>query len=138
MSILALDIGTKKIGLAYSEHGLLAEEFCTIKYDDKLQAIAEILFLIKGKNVNKLVIGLPKNSNGSESNQTNHVREFNKHLEEKINSAKLKVDISFEDEELTSKEAERILFNQGKTLEEVRERRDQLAAKLILDQYLNR
>lgn len=138
MSILSLDIGTKKIGVAYSEYELLADEFCTIKFTDENQAMMEILFLIKGKNVNKLIIGLPKNSNGSDSQQTSHVREFNKKMKQKIKSAKLKVEIFFEDEELTSKEAERILFNQGKSLEEVRERRDQLAAKLILDQYLNR
>lgn len=138
MSILSLDIGTKKIGVAYSEHGLLAEEFCTINYASQLQAIIEILFLVKNKKVDQIIIGLPIRSNGSESAQTNHVREFSKLLEDKIKSSKIDAEIFFENEELTSKEAERILFNQGKSLEEVRERRDQLAAKLILDQYLNR
>ncbi|EKD56128.1 MAG: hypothetical protein ACD_58C00294G0002 [uncultured bacterium] len=138
MPILSLDVGTKKIGVAYSEYGLLADEFCTINYTSQLQAITEILFLIKNKKVDKLIIGLPCYASGTDSNQTNHVRDFSKKLEEKIKSSKIDAQILFEDEELTTKEAERILFSQGKSLEVVRERRDQLAAKLILDQYLNR
>lgn len=138
MPILALDIGTKKIGVAYSEYGLLADEFCTLKFNDENQVITEILFLIKNKKVDKIIIGIPKNIDGSESDQTNCIREFNKKLLEKIKLVDKNIQFFFEDEALTTKEAERILFTQGKTLEEVRERRDQLAAKLILDQYLDR
>lgn len=137
MSILSLDVGTKKIGVAYSEHGLLAEEFCTINYTSELEAITQILFLIKNKNVDKLIIGLPRHANGTDSAQTNHVREFSDKLKDKILNLSNNIQIFFEDEELTTKEAERILFDQGKSLEVVRERRDQLAAKLILDQFLN-
>lgn len=138
MSILSFDVGRKKIGVAYSENELLAEEFCTLKYQKINQVISEISFLILRKEVDKIIIGIPQRSDGTDSSETLHVREFSKKLEEQILQNSKKIEIFFEDESLTSKEAERILFNQGKSLDEVRERRDQLAAKLILDQYLNR
>lgn len=138
MPILALDVGRKKIGLAYSENGLLAEEFCTLHFQKIDQVITEILFLLLRKNIKKVVIGLPQRSDGSDSSQTSYVRDFSKRLEKQIHQDERKIEIIFEDETLTTKEAERILFNQSKSLEVVRQRRDQLAAKLILDQYLNR
>jgi putative Holliday junction resolvase len=138
MPILALDVGTKKIGIAYSENGLLSSEFSTIKSDSEDGLIVQILFLIKQKNVNKIVIGVPKNMDGSESNQTLIIKNFSDKLAKKVIASDLKIDFYFEDETLTTKEAERILFSRGKSVEEVRERRDQLAAKIILDQYLDR
>lgn len=137
MSILALDIGTKKIGLAISQSELLAEEFCTIRSDQDDQMIMEIIFLIKRKKITKLIVGLPK-SPKTISVQEQKIKKLVEKLQDQLKKMDLKVEIFFEDETLTSKEAERILFSQDKSLQEVLERRDQLAAKLILDQYLNR
>lgn len=137
MSILALDIGSKKIGLAISRSELLAEEFCTVSAGSVDQMIMEIIFLIKREKISKLVIGFPK-SLKTVSAQEKKIKKFANILQNQLKKLYLVMEIFFEDETLTSKEAERILFSQGKSLEEVLRRRDQLAAKLILDQYLNR
>lgn len=139
MSTLALDIGKKKIGVAISTSGLIASELGTITSRHESLAIGQIIFLVKQQKVEKIIIGLPKNIDGANSTQTDYVYRFSDKLKNKLKEYKLSpVVIDFEDESLTSKEAERILGEQGKSLEQIKERTDQLSAKLILDQYLDR
>lgn len=128
MAILALDVGEKKIGVAVSETGLVSHEFCTIHIKSQELALGEIVFLAKRKNVDTIVVGLPLNSDSSQAKKI-------KNFAEKL---KKFAKIVYEDESLTSKEAERILFGLGLSLDKVRERRDQMSAKIILDQYLDR
>lgn len=137
MSILALDVGTKKIGVAISKSELISEEYCTIHYQDKKIAVGEIVFLIKKDNIDKIIIGIPKNMDNTDSLQTKFVKDFSKSLQKIILQFKLKTKIYYEDERLTSKEAENILFKKGLSIENVRRRKDQFSAKLILDQYLD-
>ncbi len=138
MAILALDVGRKKIGVAISESELISSAYCTIDVKDDKSAVGEIIFLVKRNNIDKLIIGLPKNMDETESNETKHVREFAKIIENKLKQYKLKTKIYFEDERLTSKEAERLLFEKGMSKEKIRANRDKMAAKLILDQYLDK
>lgn len=126
MPILALDVGEKKIGVAISETGLVSHEFCTIHKSQDL-AFGEIVFLAKRKNIDIIVVGLPLNKDGS---QAKKIKNFTKKLKKFAR-------VVYEDESLTSKEAERILFGLGLSLDKVRERRDQMSAKIILDQYLD-
>lgn len=131
MAILALDVGEKKIGVAISRSGLLSEELTTIRFKDQKTAIGEIIFLIKREKIKTVIIGLPKRGNNSASK----IEDFVDIINQKISAY---VSVIFEDETLTSKEAERILFSYGLNLEKMRERRDQMAAKIILDQFLDK
>ncbi len=138
MAILALDVGRKKIGLSISKSELISEEFCTINYLDQKKAIVEIIFLIKKNNIDKIVIGMPKNMDGTDSDMTKYVLDFVEIFKEKINLYNLKIKIFLEDERLTTKEAENLLFKKGLSIDTIKKRKDQFSAKLILDQYLDR
>jgi putative holliday junction resolvase len=131
MNILALDVGIKKIGIAISESGIIASELTTIANDEK--TIVFLIDLIKERKIEKIVIGLPHLKSGDESPQAKLVKGFVVELLEKY-----KIPIVYEDEILTTKEAERLLNLEGAPLSEVIRRTDQLSAKLILEQYLNK
>jgi putative Holliday junction resolvase len=137
MSILALDIGKKKIGIAISRSGLIAYEYCTLFYDDKDRAVMELILIAKKENIKILVIGMPHNPDGNDKQQI-FTEDFSKKLKDKIAQFDLKIKIVFENEYLTSKEAESKLFELGLSPEIIRQRRDQMSAKIILDQYLDK
>jgi len=131
MNLLGLDIGDKKIGIAISTSGIIASELTTIPNNER--AISFLIDLIKQKNISTLVVGLPRLRSGDESFQAKKVRGFMVELTEKN-----PIPVVYEDEILTSKEAERILKEQGLANEQIRERVDQMSAKLILEQHLNK
>lgn len=136
MSLLSLDIGKKRIGIAISTSGILARIYSTINYQDLDKAIDQIIEILKKEKVEKIVIGLPMLKSGTESDQTVFTRNFAKELRKHTN-----ICFAFVDEYLSSKEAERILKeNNDKITKNRREMRgltDQIAARLILDQYIN-
>lgn len=131
MSLIGLDIGDKKIGIAISESGVIAEELTTIKNDNL--AIPFIIDLIKQKKVARLIIGLPLLESGDESLQAKKIKGFVMEL-----TKRYPISVEYENEILTSKEAERILYEQGFGQEQIKARVDQMSAKIILEQYLNR
>ena len=130
MKILALDVGRKRIGLAISQSGILVQEFLTMDNKES-SSFTEIAEIIEDEGIEKLVIGLPKNMDGTDAEITKYVEEFSKKL-----SAIISIPVDFEDERLTTKEAERQLRNSGLNHEEIEKRIDQYSAKLILEQYL--
>lgn len=130
MNILALDIGDKKIGIAISDSGVIASELTTIANDE--QAIPFLVDLCSTKNVTKIVVGLPRLKSGEESLQAKKIKGFMVEFLEKN-----PIPLVYEDEILTTKEAERILKEQGLNWEQIAARVDQLSAKLILEQYLS-
>lgn len=132
MKILALDFGEKRIGLAISQSMLLVQEFGTIRYQELDGAVDSINNICKEEHITKIVVGLPKNAQGKEGPQAENIRGFVKKLKEKI-----KIAIVFEDETLTTVEAQEILKEKGIDLKESKERIDQLSAKIILQQYLS-
>lgn len=130
MNILALDIGDKRIGIAISESGIIASELTTINNNE--QAIPFLIDLIKQRKAEKVVVGLPLLKSGDISLQAKKVKGFVIDLTEKY-----PVPISYEDEILTSKEAERLLREQSLTSEQIQKRIDQMSAKIILEQYIS-
>lgn len=130
MNILGLDIGDKRIGIAHCASGTIAFELTTIENNE--QAIAFLIDLFKTRNIAKVVAGLPMLRSGEESLQAKKIKGFMVELLEKN-----PIPLVYENEILTSKEAERILKEQGLGWEQIRVRVDQLSAKLILEQYLS-
>jgi len=129
MNILGLDIGDKRIGIALSESGVIARELVTVENNQR--AIPFLIDLIKQRNIAKLVVGMPKLRSGEESLQGKKIKGFIVEFLEKN-----PIPLVYEDEILTSKEAERILKEQGLGWEQAKLRVDQLSARLILEQYL--
>jgi putative Holliday junction resolvase len=130
MNILSLDIGNKKIGIAISESGIIASELTTIINDEK--AISFLIDLFNARNIEKIIVGLPLLRSGDESLQSKMVKGFIVELLDKY-----KIPVVYEDEILTTKEAERILKQNGAPISEIIRRTDQLSARLILEQYLS-
>ena len=132
--LLGLDLGSKTIGLAISDSGLaVASPIETIRRK-KFTADAEALIaLIGDRNVGGLVLGLPKNMDGSEGPRAQSTRQFAANLLEKIDIA-----IALWDERLSTAEVERVLIDEA---DMTRRRRgqviDKMAAGVILQGFLD-
>ena len=129
--ILGLDIGTKRIGVAMSDAlGIIAQPNCVIMRTSDEIAIQKIKEICIANNAKKIVVGLPKNMNGTIGPQAENCIEFTKQLEE--------YEIIFEDERLTSKQAEMILKDLNKKYTKDKGQVDIKSACIILQQYLDR
>ena len=131
--ILALDVGDRRIGLACSDPtGILASPIGVYRRKDLSTDVEYIVSLVDERGVDRVVVGLPVNMNGSEGSQAQKTRGFAEALIERG----LMVD--FLDERLTTVEATRILLDQGMKRKHIESHVDEAAATLILESYLNR
>jgi putative Holliday junction resolvase len=82
MNILALDFGTKNIGLAWADTGIgTALPFGVINNTDSEKRNRELDKLVEREKIDKIVIGLPLGMDGKENENTERVRKFAKDLE---------------------------------------------------------
>lgn len=131
--IMGLDIGDRTIGVAVSDlMGMTAQGVKTIKRTSKKNDIDEIKNIIKEKNVNLIVSGLPKNMNGTVGPQGEKVKKFCELIKEEIN-----IDIEFWDERLTTVAAEKTLITADVSRKKRKNVIDMMAAVLILQGYLD-
>ncbi|MBR0596585.1 Holliday junction resolvase RuvX [Sinanaerobacter chloroacetimidivorans] len=140
MKMIALDVGDKTIGVALSDELLItAQGLMTIERVGIRKDIDKVINLIKEHNCNTVVIGLPKNLNGTDSIQTEKVYEFRKMLENKMRSTGVKgIDIVYQDERFTTVIAEKILIEADLSRKKRKEVIDKQAAVVILQGYLDR
>jgi len=130
MKIIALDLGLSRIGVAISD-GTIVSSLETIKIYNRQDALQRVSEVCRNEQAEKIVLGMPKSDNHESEDM---VRSFAMELT-KI----LSLPIEFVDETLTSKEAERLLAHSGldPRSERYKKEVDRIAAKLILEQYLN-
>ncbi|MGN0389862.1 MAG: Holliday junction resolvase RuvX [Wujia sp.] len=137
MRILGLDYGQKTVGVAVSdENAIIAQPLETIerKHENKLrQTYARIEAIIEEYGVEKVVVGLPKMMNNTEGARVELTRVFAGDLERRTG-----LEIVFEDERLTTVEANRILEETGVPVSGRKEHIDKMAAAIILQSYLDR
>jgi putative Holliday junction resolvase len=130
---MGLDVGEKTIGVALSDElGLTAQPYQTLKRggeDRDLQAIRSIL---EQREVASVIVGLPKNMDGSIGRQARRVIAF----AEKISSL-LGVPVEHWDERLSTVAAERVLIQADVSRAGRRKHVDKLAAAVILQGYLD-
>lgn len=135
MIILGLDYGSKTVGVAITDAlGLTVVPVTTVKRDRESKirkTLVEIATIVEERHVEKIVLGLPLNMDGTEGERVEHTREFAEKLR-----ARVTVPIEFADERLTTMEAAEILDENGVPRSEQKRVIDQLAAQLILEQYL--
>lgn len=140
MSILGVDIGQKRIGLAQGT--MIAEEFKTLNIklpadnfldmqEGTQQALDELLDVVRSQHIEAVVVGVPQRDKGDEGDIVGKISEFITKLRDIVD-----IPVRTTDETLTSVAAEEILRDEGVSIEEAKERVDQVAAKLILQQYL--
>lgn len=129
--IMALDIGTKRIGVALSDYlHVIANPCVCIQREPEQNAIDEITKIAKENNVEKIVVGVPVNMDGTFGFQAKNCIDFAQKL--------VGFDIIMEDERLTSEEAEQRLrkrkvdFRKNKGLVDIE------SACVILEQYLGK
>ena len=129
--IMALDIGTKRIGIALSDYLLmLANGHSYISREPETAALQMIRNIAKENNVEKIVVGLPLNMDNTEGFQAQNCREFASKLSD--------FEIIFEDERLTSDVAEENLRNKKINYRKDKGLVDIESACIILEQYLER
>ena len=132
MKIMALDYGDARTGVAFSDElGLLAGETLVLPSWNHEKLLAEVAELARSRNAEKLVLGLPRNMDGSEGPRAEKSRTFAAELEA------LGLEVVFVDERRTTVEAHGILSEAGKRGKKRRQRIDAVAATLILETYLN-
>lgn len=129
--VMALDIGTKRIGIALSDYLLMiANGHSYISREPEEKALSEINKIAKENNVKKIVIGLPLNMDDSEGFQAKNCKEFAQKIKD--------YEIIFEDERLTSEIAEENLRNKKINFRKDKGLVDIESACIILEQYLAR
>ncbi len=112
MRKMGLDVGDKTVGIAVSDElGFTAQGITTLERVGIRKDTGKIIDMVKEYNCDTIVIGLPKNLNGSDSIQTQKVREFRTMLENKMRSTGMKdIKVVWQDERLTTVMAERVLI----------------------------
>jgi len=130
--ILALDVGTRRIGLAVTDAlGLTAQGLPTLTRRNKREDFAALRRVIRKHEVAEIVVGHPLRLSGEASAQTDKVTTFVEELR-----AHFPGPIHLWDERLTSAEANRLLDEAGRTRLERKGVVDQMAATLILQAFM--
>ena len=136
MRIIGLDFGSKTVGVAVSDELLITAQGIEIvrrKSENKLrQTLARIEELIKEYNVEKIVLGFPKNMNNSEGERCEKTLEFKEMLERRTG-----LTVELGDERLTTVAADNLMMEAGIRRENRKEYVDQIAASFILQGYLD-
>lgn len=136
MRIIGLDFGSKTVGVAVSDELLITAQGIEIvrrKSENKLrQTLARIEELIKEYNVEKIVLGFPKNMNNSEGKRCEKTLEFKEMLERRTG-----LTVELWDERLTTVAADNLMMEAGIRRENRKEYVDQIAASFILQGYLD-
>ena len=136
MRILGLDYGDKTVGVAITDElGFTAQPVTTIvrERSSKLRkTYQELEKIIEQYSVEKIVVGMPYNMDGSEGERTEKTRAFISEL-----SRRTGLEIIEVDERLTTVEADEVLQDMGVPASERKAYIDKIAAAIILKSYLN-
>lgn len=125
---LSVDVGEKRLGIAMADSDTrLAFPVVTIDVDGS--EIDKLVQIIESEDIDELVVGYPRNQSGEPTKQTEFVEDF-------VQSLDLDIPIKFQDESVTSIEAENKLKSHGKPF--TKADIDKLAASIILQDYLER
>jgi putative Holliday junction resolvase len=132
--ILGLDVGQKRIGVAISDdYRILASGLETIYMFYLEQAVFDVLQIIEDYQIAEIYVGLPINTDGTESAAASLIREFTELLR-----AKTTLPIHYADERFTTALAHRQLHELGKQPSKMRAVVDQVAACNILQSVLDK
>lgn len=130
--IVALDIGTKRVGVAVSDElQITARPVCVIKRTNWKKLLKEIIQLLADFDAKALVLGLPYNTDDTESEMSQEARRLARNF-----SLSLDIPVYLQDERLSSYAAKGYLWKIGLSEKEVRRRVDSEAAAIILSDFL--
>ena len=133
MRVMGLDVGEKRIGVALSdETGTIAQGKGVLRRRTLEEDTKHLAEKARAWGVTQIVVGLPLNMDGTEGKQARAVREFAQALEGVAG-----IPVELWDERLTSAEAERVLLEANFSRRKRKGLRDELAAVLILQSWLD-
>ncbi|MED3823288.1 Holliday junction resolvase RuvX [Priestia flexa] len=135
MRVLGLDVGTKTIGVAVSdEMGWTAQGIETIKIADEQmkESYPRLQQLIEEYSVEKVIVGLPKNMNGTIGPRGEACLQFAEELKKDLN-----IETMMWDERLSTMAAERVLLSADVSRKKRKKVIDKMAAVMILQGYLD-
>lgn len=133
MRLMGLDIGTHKIGIAISDElGITSQGLKSLDIKSKEATFKELFEIIENFKIGKVIIGLPKNMNGTLGKQAEKVLKW-------IEEFKSRVSLPIEtwDERLSTVEASKILLKADISRRKRKKVIDKLAATLILQGYMD-
>lgn len=134
MRIMGLDVGEKTIGVAISDElGLTAQGLEVIRRTSHKQDITRLNTLIVKHNVDKIVIGMPRRTDGSYGPEADKITKFASELKEVLG-----LTIEYQDERFSTVAAERVLLEADLSRKRRKEVVDKVAAAVILQSYLDR
>jgi|SRR5690554_4880526 putative Holliday junction resolvase len=131
--ILGLDVGEKRIGVAVSDPlGFTAQGVKTIHRESKVKDMKEIEDLLIKYDIKKVVVGMPKNMNGTMGPSSEMVKKVAEKIKNKFN-----IELIYVDERLSTVSAERVLIEGDVRRENRKKVIDMVAATYILQTYLD-
>lgn len=134
MKIMAIDYGDVRTGIAFSDiRGILASAYATVKESYAPKLVIKLVEIIEKEKPERIVIGLPKNMDGSSGYRCDECKELARLLGEKTD-----IPIDFEDERLTTVIAHDILSQNDIRGKKRKNTVDAVSATVILQSYLDK
>jgi len=135
MKILGLDLGSKTLGIAISDAlGLTAQGIETYNFNENQynDAIKRVRDITQNEKIEKIILGYPKNMNGTIGERGKISENFGKKLEEELD-----IKVILWDERMSTLQAEKILIDANMSRQKRKKVIDKMAAVVILQSYLN-
>lgn len=136
MKYMGLDLGTKTLGISISDKTkTIANTYKTLYFneEDYDSLIEPLKIIIKEENVEKIILGYPKNMNNTIGPRAQITEEFKNKLENNLN-----IEVILQDERLTSVISNNILIEANISRKKRKKKVDGIAATIILQSYLDK
>ena len=136
MKYLGLDLGTKTLGVSISDiTKTIATAYGTIHFEEENynEAISKLSTIVEKEPIEKFILGLPKNMNGTVGPRALTTLQFKKNLEDTF-----KIPVEMQDERLSTKEASGYMIKADMSRKKRKQKIDSLAANIILQTYLDK
>lgn len=132
--MLSVDYGDVRTGIAISDvRGMLASPLCVIEQSYQPKLVDRIVQIVEENKIEKIVIGLPRNMDGSYGYRCDECRSLGDAIAEKID-----VDIFYEDERLTTVMAHNVLSDNNVRGKKRKQTVDAVSAVMILQSFLDK
>jgi len=134
MRFLGIDLGEKRIGLSISDElGITAQGLPTISSINEEENLKKINTVLEQYKVERIILGFPKNMNGTLGKQAEKVLSFAQKIKENY-----QIPIELEDERLSTSKAEKMLIQADQSRKKRKKSIDKISAIIILQTYLDR
>lgn len=133
MRVIALDHGSKRVGVAIGDPlGVIAQPLEFIPAEPLDAFFERLKLILSEKEVGQIIVGMPRNMDGSYGPAAEKVREFVERLKTEVD-----LPVRLWDERLTTAQAQRVLLEGNVRRKDRKQRVDKMAAAILLQSYLD-